>query len=48
MNVGTTYLYESLDNDIYMQIPEGFKVSENIDQDLVIYTQLSWNDPCMD
>ena len=26
MNVITTYLYESMDNDIYMKIPEGFKL----------------------
>ena len=28
MNVITTYLYESIDNDIYMKIPEGFKLYE--------------------
>ena len=28
MNVITTYLYGSMDNDIYMKIPEGFKLSE--------------------
>ena len=27
MNVITTYLYESMDNDIYMKIPEWFKLS---------------------
>ena len=27
MDVITTYLYESIDNDIYMKIPEGFKLS---------------------
>ena len=26
MDVITTYLYESIDNDIYMKIPEGFKL----------------------
>ena len=26
MDVITTYLYESMDNDIYMKIPEGFKL----------------------
>ena len=26
MDVVTTYLYGSLDNDIYMKIPEGFKL----------------------
>ena len=26
MDVVTTYLYGSLDNDIYMKIPEGFKM----------------------
>ena len=28
MNFVTTYLYGSLDNDIYMKIPEGYKMSE--------------------
>ncbi|WCJ40675.1 Retrovirus-related Pol polyprotein from transposon RE1 [Euphorbia peplus] len=28
MDVVTTYLYGSLDNDIYMKIPEGFKLPE--------------------
>ena len=28
MDVITTYLYESIDNDIYMQIPKGFKLPE--------------------
>ena len=28
MNVITTYLYESMDNDIYMKIPKGFKLPE--------------------
>ena len=28
MNVITTYLYEFIDNDIYMKIPEGFKLLE--------------------
>ena len=28
MNVITVYLYGSLDNDIYMKIPEGFKLPE--------------------
>ena len=27
MDVITTYLYRSMDNDIYMKIPEGFKLS---------------------
>jgi len=31
MNVVTTYLYGSLDNDIYTKIPEGLKVSEALD-----------------
>ena len=26
MNVITVYLYKSMDNDIYMKIPEGFKL----------------------
>ena len=28
MNVIITYLYRSMDNDIYMKIPEGFKLPE--------------------
>ena len=28
MDVITAYLYGSIDNDIYMKIPEGFKLSE--------------------
>jgi hypothetical protein len=28
MNVVTTYPYESLDKDIHMKIPEGFKMPE--------------------
>ena len=28
MDIITTYLYESMDNDIYMKIPEGFKLLE--------------------
>jgi hypothetical protein len=28
MNVVTTYPYESLDKDIHMKIPEGFKIPE--------------------
>ena len=28
MDVITTYLYGSIDNDIYMKIPEGFKLFE--------------------
>ena len=30
MNVITAYLYGSIDNDIYMKIPEGFKLPEAI------------------
>ena len=29
MDVITTYLYGSIDNDIYMKIPEGFKLPES-------------------
>ena len=28
MNVITTYLYGSLDSDIYMKVPEGYKMNE--------------------
>jgi hypothetical protein len=28
MDVVTAYLYGSLDNDIYMKIPEGYKIPE--------------------
>ena len=48
MDVITTYLYGSMDNDIYMKIPEGFKLPMQIIQSLVACTQSSYNDPCMD
>ena len=28
MDIITTYLYRSMNNDIYMKIPEGFKLPE--------------------
>ena len=34
MNVVTTYLYASLDSDIYMKIPEEFKMSETLSSKL--------------
>ena len=48
MDVITAYLYGSMDNDIYMKIPEGFKLPKQIIQSLVACTQSSYNDPCMD
>ena len=30
INVVTTYLYRSLDSDIYMKIPKGFKIPETL------------------
>ena len=30
MDVVTAYLYGSLDSDIYMKIPEGFKMPESL------------------
>ena len=34
MDVVIAYLYGSLDNDIYMKIPEGFKLSEKYNSSL--------------
>ena len=35
IDIVTTYLYGSLDNDIYMKIPEGFKIPKT-------YKSISW------
>lgn len=45
MDIVTTYLYESLDSNIYMKIPEGFKMSEAYkwsDRSLYL-SQLQWS-----
>jgi len=45
MDVVTAYLYGSLDNDIYMKIPEGLKmIHQNLDKCM----QLSCKDHYMD
>ena len=36
MDVITAYLYGSIDNDIYMKIPKGFKLPEENNTSLVI------------
>ena len=45
MNVITTYLYGSMDNDIYMKIPEGFKfLEENSTKPRNMYSiKLQWS-----
>ena len=48
MDVITTYLYGSMDNDIYMKIHAGFKLPKVKVQRLVACTQSTYNDPCMD
>ena len=46
MDVVTAYLYGSLDNDIYMKIPEGLKVPEALDSSKSkdIYMWLNYSD----
>ena len=45
MDVITTYLYGSIDNDIYMKIHEGFKLPEaNNTKPHNICTQSNYND----
>ena len=48
MDVITTYLYGSIDNDIYMKILEGFKLPEANNTMLVICVQSNHNDLYMD
>ena len=48
MDVITTYLYGSIDNDIYMKIPEGFKLFEENNTKPHSMYSTSYNDPCMD
>ena len=38
MNVITTYLYRSMDNDIYMKIPEGFKLPDANKKPRIMYS----------
>ena len=38
MDVVTAYLYGSLENDIYMKIPEGFKVPEQTPNSREVYS----------
>ena len=44
MDFITTYLYGSIDNDIYMKIPKGFKLLEANNASLVICAQSNYND----
>ena len=48
MDVITAYLYGSIDSDIHMKIPEGFKLPEAVSTNLVACSQLSYKDLCMD
>ena len=48
MDVITAYLYGSIDSDIHMKIHEGFKLPEELVQNLVACYQLSYKDLCMD
>ena len=48
MDVIIAYLYRSLDNNIYMKIPEGFQMLEATNSKQYRYTQLSYKDPCID
>ena len=48
MDVITAYSYGSLDNNIYMKIPEGFQMLEATNSKQYRYTQLSYKDPCID
>ena len=48
MDVITTYLYGSIDNDIYIKIPEGFTLPEVVMQNLVVCAQSNYKDLCMD
>ena len=48
IDVITTYLYDSIDNDIYMKILKDLNCLKQIVQSLIVYTQSSYNDPCMD
>ena len=47
MDVVTTYLYGSLDNDIYMKIPEGYKCLKHIILHPEVCILSSYKDPYM-
>ena len=47
MDVVTTYLYRSLDNDIYMKILEGYKMPETYDPTSQVCILTSYKDPYM-
>lgn len=47
IDIVTAYLYGSLDNDIYMKIPEGFKMPEILVQNPRKCVQLNCNDHYM-
>ena len=48
MDVITAYLYGSINNDIYMKIPEGFKLAEANNTEPIICAQSNYNDLYMD
>ena len=49
MDVITTYLYGSIDNDINMKILKGFKLFEaNKTKNVIVYAQSNYNDLYMD
>ena len=48
MDVITTYLYGSMYNDIYIKIPKDLNFLKQIVQSLIVCTQSSYNDHCMD
>ena len=47
MDVVTSYLYGSIDTDIYMKIPEGFKLPESTNPKSQTCTQSNYKDLCM-
>ena len=48
MDVVTSYLYGSLDNDIYMKIPETFKMLEAYNSKSQEFYLINYKDHCMD
>ena len=51
MDVITAYLYKTLNNSIYMYIRKSlkdFKCSKQQIQNIIVFTQLSYKDPCID
>ena len=51
MDVITSYLYKTLNNSIYMYIRKSlkdFKCLKQQIQNIIVFTQLSYKDPCID